>query len=112
MSFDPSDLTVKKAIEKLSGLSDEELDALYDAELEGKGRKSLLDAITSERDDIREEAAEEEAPEEEAPAPAPAPKPEPAKAVEEIGSDTFMRLSQYDRKNWKCVAPDRFVKVG
>ena len=109
MSFDPSDLTVKKAIEKLVGLPDDELSFLYDAELEGKGRKSLLDAITSERDDIREEAAEEEAP---APAPAPAPKPEPAKSVEEIGSDTFMRLSQHDRKNWKCVAPDRFVKVG
>tara|TARA_R100000306_G_C4288328_1_gene98714 strand:+ start:177 stop:503 length:327 start_codon:yes stop_codon:yes gene_type:complete len=108
MSFDPSDLTVKKVIEKMHGLSDEELDALYDDELEGKGRTSLLDAITSARDDIREEDAEEE----EAPAPAPAPKPEPAKAVEEIGSDTFMRLSQYDRKNWKCVAPDRFVKVG
>ena len=108
MSFDPSDLTVKKVIEKMHGLSDEELDALYDDELEGKGRTSLLDAITSARDDIREEDAEEE----EAPAPAPAPKPEPAKVVEEIGSDTFMRLSQYDRKNWKCVAPDRFVKVG
>ena len=110
--MDPSNLTVKKAIAKLAGLSDEELDALYDAELDGKGRKSLLDAITSARDDIREEAAEEEAPEEEAPAPAPAPKPEPAKAVEEIGADTFMRLSQHDRKKWKCVAPDRFVKVG
>ena len=42
-----SDLTVKAAIKELPGLSDEELDALYDAELDGKGRKSLLDAITS-----------------------------------------------------------------
>ena len=108
MSFDPSDLTVKKATEKLVGLPDDELSFLYDAELEGKGRKSLLDAITSARDDIREEDAEEE----EAPAPAPAPKPEPAKAVEEIGSATFMRLSQHARKGWKCVSPDRFVKVG
>ena len=107
MSFDPSDLTVKKVIEKMHGLSDEELDALYDDELEGKGRTSLLDAITSARDDIREEDAEEEAP-----APAPAPKPEPAKVVEEIGSDTFQRLSWHDRRLWKCVAPDRFVKVG
>ena len=60
MSLDPSNLTVKKAIAKLAGLSDEELDALYDAELDGKGRKSLLDAITSARDDIREEAPAEE----------------------------------------------------
>ena len=51
-----SDLTVKAAIKELPGLSDEELDALYDAELDGKGRKSLLDAITSARDDIREDA--------------------------------------------------------
>ena len=51
-----SDLTVKAAIKELPGLSDEELDALYDAELDGKGRKSLLDAITSARDDIREAA--------------------------------------------------------
>ena len=55
-----SDLTVKAAIKELPGLSDEELDALYDAELDGKGRTSLLDAITSARDDIREE--EEPAP--------------------------------------------------
>ena len=52
-----SDLTVKAAIKELPGLSDEELDALYDAELDGKGRKSLLDAITSARDDIRAAAA-------------------------------------------------------
>jgi hypothetical protein len=104
MSFDPSDLTVKKVIEKMHGLSDEELDALYDDELEGKGRKSLLDAITAARDDIREDA------EEEAPAPLPAPKPVPV--VEEIGTDTFQRLSWQDRRLWKCVAPDRFVKVG
>ena len=54
MTFDPKGMTVKAATELLSPLSDEELDALYDAELDGKGRKSLLDAITSARDDIRE----------------------------------------------------------
>ena len=56
-----SDLTVKAAIKELPGLSDEELDALYDAELAGKGRTSLLDAITSARDDIREEEEPESA---------------------------------------------------
>jgi len=115
MSFDPSDLTVKKATEKLVGLPDDELSFLYDAELEGKGRKSLLDAITAVRDEIREAAPAElihELAHVPAPAPAPAPKPEPAKVVEEIGSDTFQRLSWHDRRLWKCVAPDRFVKVG
>ena len=56
-----SDLTVKAGIKELQGLSDEELDALYDAELDGKGRTSLLDAITSARDDIREEEEPESA---------------------------------------------------
>ena len=56
MTFDPKGMTVKAATELLSPLSDEELDALYDTELDGKGRKSLLDAITSARDDIREAA--------------------------------------------------------
>ena len=56
-----SDLTVKAAIKELPGLSDEELDALYDAELDGKGRTSLLDAIPSARDDIREEEEPESA---------------------------------------------------
>lgn len=73
-----SDLTVKAAIKELPGLSDEELDALYDAELDGKGRTSLLDAITSARDDIREEAAP--APVEVAP-PAPAAKKPAADVV-------------------------------
>lgn len=55
MSFDPGELTVKRATEALVGLSDEELEAVYDAELEGRGRVSLLNAITSKRDDLREE---------------------------------------------------------
>jgi hypothetical protein len=110
MSLDPSNLTVKKAIAKLAGLSDEELDALYDAELDGKGRKSLLDAITSARDDIREEATAEEevappAPAVEPPAPAPAP-------VEEIGMEAFMRLASHERGGWAHVGQGRFVKVG
>ena len=75
MSFDPGALTAKAAIKELPGLSDEELDALYDAELEGKGRKSLLNAITSARDDIREE---------EEPAPVVTAPPAPAADVEFI----------------------------
>ena len=57
MSFDPGELTVKRAKEALDGLSDEELEAVYDAELAGKGRVSLLNAVTSKRDGLRESAA-------------------------------------------------------
>jgi len=47
-------MTAKAIIKELPGLSDEELDALYDDELDGKGRKSLLNAITARRDELRE----------------------------------------------------------
>mgnify|MGYP003675031119 CR=1 FL=1 len=56
MSFDPSAVTVKEAVKQLSGLSDSELSEVYDAELDGKGRKSLLDEITAKRDALREGA--------------------------------------------------------
>ena len=74
MSFDPSGMTVKEAAKALGGLSDGELEAIYNAELDGKGRKALLDNITDKRDDLREAAVEvapepEAAPEQEAPAP-------------------------------------------
>jgi len=62
MSFDPGELTVKDATKALDGLSDEELEAVYDAELAGKGRVSLLNAVTSKRDDLREEPVAEASP--------------------------------------------------
>jgi len=62
MSFDPSAVTVKEAVKQLSGLSDSELSEVYDAEMDGKGRKSLLDEITAKRDALREEAAPVSAP--------------------------------------------------
>ena len=55
MSFDPGELTVKDATKALDGLSDKELEAVYNAELAGKGRVSLLNAVTSKRDNLREE---------------------------------------------------------
>ena len=55
--FDPGELTVKEAVKQLSGLSDDALSEVYDAELDGKGRKSLLDEITAKRDALREDAA-------------------------------------------------------
>jgi hypothetical protein len=116
MPFDPSDLTVKKATEKLPDLSDEELDSLYDAELEGKGRKSMLDAITAARDDIREATPAElihELAHVPAPAPSAAPKPAPAKApAEGISEDAFMRLTWHQRQHWTCAGSQRYVKLG
>lgn len=58
MSFDPGEMTVKDAVKEIAGLSDSDLSAIYDAELDGKGRKSLLDKITAMRDDLREASAE------------------------------------------------------
>ena len=55
--FDPGELAVKEAVKQLSGLSDDALSEVYDAELDGKGRKSLLDEITAKRDALREDAA-------------------------------------------------------
>ena len=60
--FDPGELTVKEAVKHLSGLSDDALSEVYDAELDGKGRTSLLGEITSLRDALREEAAPVSAP--------------------------------------------------
>ena len=57
MSFDPSALTVKEAVKQLQGLSDDALSEVYDAELDGKGRTSLLGEITAKRDALREDAA-------------------------------------------------------
>lgn len=57
MSFDPSALTVKEAVKQLQGLSDDALSEVYDAELDGKGRTSLLGEVTSLRDALREDAA-------------------------------------------------------
>lgn len=57
----PGDHTVKEATKLLKGLTDEELAAVYDSELEDKGRRSLLDAISAARDGIREDAAAAEA---------------------------------------------------
>ena len=56
MSFDPSALTVKEAVKQLAGLSDDALSEVYDAELNGKGRTSLLGEVTSLRDALREDA--------------------------------------------------------
>ena len=62
MSFDPSALTVKEAVKQLQGLSDDALSEVYDAELDGKGRTSLLGEITAKRDALREDAAPAAAP--------------------------------------------------
>mgnify|MGYP003650138115 CR=1 FL=1 len=55
--FDPGELMVKEAVKQLAGLSDDQLAEVYDVELDGKGRTSLLGKITSLRDALREDAA-------------------------------------------------------
>ena len=61
--FDPSSMNTKDAIKAADGLSDAELDAVYEAELDGKARKSILDKLTAMREDLRAaEAAPEETP--------------------------------------------------
>ena len=57
-TFNPSDHTVKEATKLLVGLSDDDLSEVYDSELDGKGRRSLLDTISAARDELREDAAE------------------------------------------------------
>ncbi len=75
LPFDPAELSVKDALKASSALSDDELDALYESELDGKTRKGLLDGLTQLREDLRAAAvAVVEAPAapavaEEAPAP-------------------------------------------
>ncbi len=70
LPFDPSELNVKNVLDALDGLSDEELDALYEAELDGKARTSLLDGLTAAREALR-------APTGTAALPAPAGEPRP-----------------------------------
>jgi len=62
LPFDPSDFTVANATEKLDGLSDEELDAVYEAEIVVKQRTTLLDAITAAREALRAPAPQLAAP--------------------------------------------------
>ncbi len=57
MSFDPTDLSVKAALEAAADLSDDELDAIYETELDGKARKTLLDGLTDLRESLRESTA-------------------------------------------------------
>ncbi len=73
LSFDPADLSVAKATQKLDELSLEELGVLREVELAGKNRITLLTAIAEAASDFvdeQEEDAEEdsEASQDDAPA--------------------------------------------
>ncbi len=57
MSFDPTDLSVKNALEAVADFSDDELDEVYEIELDGKARKTLLDGLTELRESLREAAS-------------------------------------------------------
>jgi hypothetical protein len=56
MSIDLKKMTAKQVVAELGGLSDEELEAIYSDELEGKGRRTILNAVSAARDNLREEA--------------------------------------------------------
>ena len=104
MSFDPSNYNVKDAIKELSSLSLGSLESVLEQEIDGKHRSSLIAEIGRHIDAIKTVAEQaDEAPE------AVAPKVD---AVEEIGMNAFMRMRPVDRRGWKCVGPNRFVKVG
>ena len=101
MPFDPSKLTVKKATAKLPGLSMDELKALYEVELSGKHRSSLLAEIGIAQDAILEDEPVVE---------------EPVVAPElpaaEIGIEDFMRMHYTERRKWRSIGCNRFVAVG
>lgn len=100
--FDPSEFSVKVASSKLKDLGNDDLKAIYDAELAGKHRSSLMSAISSAMD-LNLEAAEEAAP-------APAPAPEPA--AKRIDHSGFMRLTWHERKKWCAVGGGKYEQVG
>mgnify|MGYP003138540522 CR=1 FL=1 len=87
-SFNPADHTVKEATKLLDGLSDDDLSGVYDSELEGKGRRSLLDAISAARDELREGAAEEAAEADE-------PEAAPPQGVGHVGKEVFVGGKRY-----------------
>ncbi|MAH47788.1 hypothetical protein CMI37_18345 [Candidatus Pacearchaeota archaeon] len=104
MSFDPSNYTVRNAIEELDGMSLEDLESVLEQEIDGKHRSSLIAEIGRHIDGIKTVAEQSEE----------APKPVAPSVVvaEEINADAFMRMRPAYRRVWKCVGPDRFVKVG
>ena len=104
MSFDPSNYSVRNATKELDGMSLEDLESVLEQEVDGKHRSSLIAEIGRHIDAIKTVAEQyEEAPKPVAPSVA---------VAEEIGSDQFMLLRSIDRRAWKHVGPNRFVKVG
>jgi len=99
MSFDPSNYSVRNATKELDGMSLEDLESVLEQEVDGKHRSSLIAEIGRRIDAVKTVAEQHE----EAPKPA---------ALEEINAEAFMRLRPAYRRVWKCVGPDRFVKVG
>ena len=99
MSFDPSNYSVRNAAKELDGMSLEDLESVLEQEVDGKHRSSLIAEIGRHIDAIKTVAEQYEE----------APKPV---APEEINADTLMRMRSSERRAWKYVGIDRFVKVG
>ena len=103
--FDPSEYSVRAATPKLTGLNNEELKALYDAELGGKHRTSLLSAISSALDSNLEE--QEAVTEKVTVAPA------PAKSNDtHINHSSFVKLPWHARKKWASVGGGKYKLIG
>jgi hypothetical protein len=109
--FDPAKKTAKKAISALSGLSDDELAVIRDAEAAGKSRKSLLaeiDRRLASPDPEPERAREDDGtfvaddpatPENEAFVGL-EPEPDPEVPVRRISVKDWFRLNRGHRKQW------------
>ena len=91
MSFDPTQLTVKQARAKLSGLGLAELEAVLAAEIDGKHRSSLMAEVGRAIDALK---TEEEA---EASLVAPEPEASPARVLSGI---EWFRLPREVRRCW------------
>ena len=106
--FDPSELTVKKAVSKLKGLSLTDLEAVLAAEIDGKHRSSLIAGIGQAIDALKtsEEDKAEEAPLVVAAAPVPV-----VPAKRRISQSEWFRLSRRSKRSWMICADGSFEEI-
>ena len=112
--FDPSELTVKKAISRLPDLDIDDLEAALRAELDGKHRSSLIAEIGRAIDAIK--TAEEVEPPETADVEEPAP---PAAVVavppvpekKKLSRSDWHRMTRHQRTLWRPCADGSFEEA-
>ena len=115
--FDPSELTVKDARSRLSGLGLDDLEAVLASEIDGKHRSSLIaeigraiDALKTAEEDAVEEPAEDlaEEPVEEEVAAEPADLPPAKRRVRRIN---WFRLSREARRAYRALPDGDFEEI-